>query len=84
MSFLMTFHVTLEAILCTKSLLTAITGTEEGFLPSMCPNMCFKVVACSKSLSTAVMLTPKWLFSCVCSNVLPQVAVRCEVFTAAF
>lgn len=27
---------------------------------------------------------PKWLFSCVCSNVLPQVTVRCEVFTAAF
>lgn len=33
MSFLMTFHVTLQAILCTKSLLTAITGTEEGLLP---------------------------------------------------
>lgn len=33
MSFLMTFHVTLETILCTKSLLTAVTGTEEGFLP---------------------------------------------------
>lgn len=33
MSFLVTFHVTLETILCTESLLTAITGTEEGFLP---------------------------------------------------
>lgn len=33
MSFLMTFHVTLETILCTKRLLTAVTGTEEGFLP---------------------------------------------------
>lgn len=33
MSFLMTFHVTLETILCTESLLTAITGTEERFLP---------------------------------------------------
>ena len=26
--------MTLETILCTKSLLAAITGTEEGFLPA--------------------------------------------------
>lgn len=33
MSLLMTFHVTLETVLCTESLLTAIAGTEKGFLP---------------------------------------------------
>lgn len=33
MSFLMAFHVTLETILRTKSLLAAIAGTEEGLLP---------------------------------------------------
>lgn len=33
MSLLMTFHVTLETVLGTESLLTTIAGTEEGFLP---------------------------------------------------
>lgn len=33
MSLLMTFHVTLETVLGTESLLTTIAGTEEWFLP---------------------------------------------------